>query len=266
MNGDPEIPSPSISLIGENEFYVCVLLGASNLARGYSALAYYLTRNLKPEAVKIYAACGPGRGYGCWGGMFNISYPPIAESPLFERLGKQARDGKRVVALITDIGNDLLYGMDGDSLIATMKNLFERLENLNAEIYATTLPVYFEGNVPAIVYYPIRTFLYPKSHISREEAIDGVRRVNAFLKEYKSPHIHLIPPLDDYLGWDHVHFGLVRSAEVWNRIGECLLDGFGRRPHRPIRFPRILLSYKDCFIRLVFMEMFKCIRRSKNLF
>lgn len=244
----------------------CILLGASNLARGYHALKDYLTKNVAPQTLKVYAACGPGRGYGCWGGMFNVSYPPLVESPLFERVRTRLRPGSRGVALVTDIGNDLLYGMDADSLITTLKTVFKRLENLNAEIYMTTLPVYFERDVPAMVYYPIRTFLYPKSRISRKEAIDGVRRINAFLKEIQSPRIHLIPPLDEYLGWDHVHFGWIHSAEAWNRMGEHLLSGLGVRPHRTIRFPRMLISYRAYLNRLVFTEMLKCVPRPANLF
>ncbi|CAI2719525.1 hypothetical protein [Nitrospina watsonii] len=266
---DPDLSAPAPSENGSPEAeapHVCVLLGASNLARGYSALSHYLTRNLAPQPVRILAAMGPGRGYGCRGGMLNISYPPIVDSPLFQRARKQAESGSRVVALVTDIGNDLLYGMDPDHLVATLEEVFQRLFDLNARIFVTSLPVFFEQEVSPMVYHSIRALLYPKSSVSQEHAVNGVRRMNSYLKESKDPRVRVVPPLDEYLGWDHVHYSLLRSTEVWNRVGGTLLSGWDRQPRHPLRFPRMLLSYRDNLHRLLMMESLKCIPRSANLF
>lgn len=266
---DPNLSARAPSENGSSEAeapHLCVLLGASNLARGYGALSHYLTRNLAPQPVRILAAMGPGRGYGCQGGMLNISYPPIVDSPLFQRARKQAESGSRVVALVTDIGNDLLYGMEPDRLIATVEDVFQRLLDLNARIFVTSLPVFFEQEVSPMVYYSIRTLLYPKSSVSQENAVSGVRRINLYLKESKDPRVHVVPPLDEYLGWDHVHYSLLRSTEVWNRVGGTLLSGWNMQPRRSLRFPRMLLSYRDYFHRLLMMESLKLIPRSANLF
>jgi len=242
-----------------------VLLGASNLARGYTALTHYLESNLAPQPAAFLAAFGPGRGYGAWGGLLNISYPPIVESPLFEKARRKAEKGSRVVALVTDIGNDLLYGLDADGLIAVVQTVFDRLAAVNARVYATTLPVFFEQEVPPMIYYPIRTLLYPKSRVTREQAVDGVRRVNAYLKKIPDDRVQVLPPMDAYLGWDHVHFGLARAGEVWNQVGQTMLAGLGCRPRSGIRFPRMLVSYKEYIYRLVWMDLLKR-NRSSNFF
>jgi hypothetical protein len=229
-------------------------------------LTHCLQSNLAPQPMEVLAALGPGRGYGSWGGLLNISYPPIAESPLFEKARRKAEGGSRVVALVTDIGNDLLYGVEADSLIATVQNVFDRLVAMNAQVYVTTLPVYFERDVSPMVYYPIRTMLYPQSRVSCEQAMEGVRRVNAFLKELSDKRIQVMPAMDPYLGWDHVHFGLVKAGEVWNQVSRTMLAGLGGRPRSAIRFPRMLVSYKEYVYRLVFMEFFKWANRRPNFF
>ena len=244
---------------------VFVLLGASNLARGYTALTRYLHRNLAPQPVQFLAAFGPGRGYAAWGGLLNVSYPPIAESPIFKKAHRKAQAGSRVVALVTDIGNDLLYGQDADRIAAAVESVFDRLVAMNAQVYVTRLPVFFEGDVPPAVYYPIRTMLYPKSRVSREQAIDGVRRLNAYLKKAPKKQIQVLPPLDAWLGWDQVHFGFAKAGDAWNQVGETMLAGLGCKPRWAIRFPAMLVSYKDYLYRLVFMDFFKR-NRSPNFF
>lgn len=244
---------------------VFVLLGASNLGRGCYALTHYLAGGLAPRAAQFLAACGPGRGYAARAGILNVSYPPIAESPLFEKARRKAEKGSPIVALVTDIGNDLLYGLEAEQVIAAVQSVFDRLAAMNARVYATTLPVYFERDVPPAIYYCTRTFLYPKSRVSREQAMEGVRKVNRFLRGVPETRVQLLPPLDEYLGWDHVHFALVKAGEVWTRVGEAMLAGLGVQARHGIRFPRMLVSYKEYLYRLVFMDLLKR-NRSPNFF
>ena len=106
--------------------YLFVLMGASNLARGYGALAHCLVRCLAPDPVEILHAMGPGRGYCAEGGIFNVTYPAIGSSGILESASERAQKARRVLALITDIGNDIMYGVSARVLTACLETLLQK--------------------------------------------------------------------------------------------------------------------------------------------
>ena len=66
----------------EHDGFLFVLLGASNLARGYSALTQQISQNI--SQVEFVNAMGPGRGYCARGGLLNFTYSPIGECRVME--------------------------------------------------------------------------------------------------------------------------------------------------------------------------------------
>ena len=86
-----------------------LFMGASNLARGYALLTRHLSKCLGVKNIEFLNALGPGRGFCAKGGMFNFIYPPIQDCQVIEAAEKKTKN-KRVV-LITDLGNDLMYGV-----------------------------------------------------------------------------------------------------------------------------------------------------------
>ena len=89
---------------------VVVALGASNLSRGLSRLTA-VVRDTIP-APRLLVAAGHGRSYGASSRVAWRRLPSILQSWLwraFDRLEPPARD-RRLLAVVTDIGNDLLYG------------------------------------------------------------------------------------------------------------------------------------------------------------
>lgn len=244
-----------------------ILLGASNLARGYIALVEFIRRQLAPRPVEVLAAFGPGRGYCAWGGILGqIKYPPIGSSVLFKKAEVQARTAHSVHALVTDIGNDILYGVDPEQIIETITGVQERLLQLNAHVTTTTLPSYFEQEIPSAVFYAIRTFLFPSSRIPPEQVREAVIRINEFLRTPGDERIHLLSSLDSYISWDRVHYSLLRGHEAWTRVGRHILEQCGRPPQGHISFPQMVLSYEQHLSRLLFMDLLKIRRRDPHLF
>ena len=200
-----------------------MLLGASNLSRGCFALSRYMKACLHPRPVEVLIASGPGRGYCVPGGLLNASYPPIFSSDIFEAAQNKLESGYRVVALVTDMGNDLMYGVPAESLIATIQQIFDRLQSMQAEVFYTTLPAAFEKRVHPIWFYILRTLLLPFSRVSYEKAKAGIIEVNQFLKNSTAEHRHWIPDMDSYLGYDEIHYGWLRAHNAWSHVAREML-------------------------------------------
>ena len=234
---------------------VLILLGASNLSRGCFAFAKHLRNCLLPRSVEVFIASGPGRGYCVPGGLLNINYPPIYSSDIFEAVQKKSESGCRVIALVTDIGNDIMYNVSAEKLIETIQQIFVTLQSMNAEIFYTTLPVAFERKVHPVWFYILRSILLPFSRVSYDKATAGIITVNQFLKNYPSENCHLIPDMDRYLGYDEIHYGWLRAHHAWTHVAKVMLDVLGVEVTKKIPLSRMLQSYLKEFRQVVCGDM-----------
>ena len=89
------LPCHNIFLMKEELFLdppiVFLLMGASNLARGYSMLTHHLSECLEKNKIEFLNALGPGRGFYARGGIFNITYSPIQDCRIIESGGKNQK-------------------------------------------------------------------------------------------------------------------------------------------------------------------------------
>ena len=88
-----------------------ILLGASNVTLAFPLIVEGLRRSL-PEPIELFAAHGHGRSYGLWSRVLMRRLPGIRECGLWESLATRSGEG-RPLALVTDVGNDLLFGGNG---------------------------------------------------------------------------------------------------------------------------------------------------------
>ena len=77
--------------------------------------------------------------------MFNFTYPPIQDCRILEVAKKKSCDIRAV--LITDIGNDLMYGVLADTLIESLDGLIGRALQWDAEIFLTSIHVNLKKDV-----------------------------------------------------------------------------------------------------------------------
>ena len=232
-----------------------ILLGASNLSRACFALSRHLKTCLRPHPVEVLIASGPGRGYCAPGGLLTINYPPIDSSAIFEAAQRKSESGYRVIALLTDIGNDIMYDVPVDKLIETIQHIFARLQSMNAEIFYTTSPVAFEKKVHPAWFYILRSLLLPFSRVSYDKATDGVIAVNQFLRESGTERCHLIPDVDRFLGYDEIHYGWLQAHHAWSHVAKVMLETLGVKNVRKIPLSRMLHSYCQEFRRVVVGDM-----------
>ncbi len=246
---------PDVSHLHPETPVVLLLLGASNLSRGCFAFSSFMKKNLSPRPVEVLIASGPGRGYCAIGGLLNAKYLPISTSDIFKVAQSKADSGCQVVALVTDIGNDIMYSVSLEKLIATFQQIFDRLESMNAEVFYTTLPAAFEGKVHPIWFYILRTLLLPFSRVSYDEATAGIVMVNKYLRESKAEHRHLVAGMDHYLGFDEIHYGWLSARSAWSHLAEVMLRTLGIETKKKITLGKMLQSYGHEFRQVVCTDM-----------
>ena len=93
-------------MTGANVSSQIVVLGASNVSLGFPHLLR-LIQSALPQLEEMYACHGHGRSYGNWSKVVIRELPGIVESQLWSALGELDHPKQRM-ALITDIGNDLV--------------------------------------------------------------------------------------------------------------------------------------------------------------
>lgn len=247
-------------LANESHFYpeppvLLILLGASNLSRGCFAFARHMKACLHPRKVEVLIASGPGRAYCVSGGLLNVIYPPIQSSEIFEVAHNKSESGYQVVALVMDIGNDIMYGVPAERIVETVQQVFVRLQSVNAKIFYTTLPIVFEKGSHPIWFYILRSLLFPRSKVAHDEATAGVIAVNRFLRESAFRKGHCIPDMDNYLGYDEVHYGWLRAHSAWSHVARMILGVMGVEDTRGISFSEMLQSYWQEFRKVVGADM-----------
>ena len=91
-----------------------ILLGASNLTRSFPTVVATV-RQTWPAPVEIMAAMGHGRSYGQDSSVLGKKISGIFPCALWQDL--QNRPSLPTAALVTDIGNDMLYGVSPDQML-----------------------------------------------------------------------------------------------------------------------------------------------------
>lgn len=114
-----------------------VLLGASNLSLALPLASQLLAQSCGP--LDIRAACGFGRSYGAQSRCFATVFPGITESALWTELPSEV--SQRPLGLLTDIGNDLMYGVEIQTILEWVETCLKPLAELQSEIVITLPPV-----------------------------------------------------------------------------------------------------------------------------
>jgi len=239
-----------------------VFLGASNLARGHGALAACLRKNLHPRRSRFLFALGPGRGYCAWGGLLRLVYPPIRNSRIFAAARENTQC--RVVALVTDIGNDIMYNIPPADIIACLEEIFSRLRQLKASILVSPIPSYLETGLSKFSFLCLRSLFFPKSRVGYSQAVSGVRRINEFLANTGS--IRLLSGLEAFAGWDKIHYSLLTGHRAWSAIGAQILQALDADMRAGIGCRDMAVSYATNITQLIVEDALRLRLRGPEYF
>ncbi len=115
-----------------------LLLGASNLTLSLRTVIDLTQQRCGgPSDVKV--AAGHGRSYGVTSQVLIRGLPGITDCALWSRL--DAVEHLPTYALLTDIGNDIPYGIDPQRLLSWVNWCIDRMQEHTAQIVMTNLQI-----------------------------------------------------------------------------------------------------------------------------
>jgi hypothetical protein len=193
-----------------------VLLGASNIRRGLPIVVETAREAFGPE-LEILGAFGHGRSYGARSRIPFRCLPGILESGLW-----QALDGSSPAAesaVVTDVGNDILYGADAGAILGWVRGCVDRLTERRAAIRITGLPLARLRRTGASEYRFFRTMFFPASRVAHETALEAASEIDAGLRRLaEETGATIVEPRGDWYGVDPIHIRPRARRSAWGEI------------------------------------------------
>jgi len=193
-----------------------VALGASNLTLGLAAVLGTARSAFGPE-VEVLAAVGYGRSYGAPSTIAIRTLPGILESGLWRELERRPKADTR--GLITDVGNDILYGFSPEQILAWVKEAARRLLSHTTDVVLTDLPRASIKRLSPRAFLFFRTLFFPPCRLSRDEVFERVDRVNEGLAGIAaSMGLRLVHLEEDWYSFDPIHIRPRAWSVAWRKI------------------------------------------------
>jgi hypothetical protein len=193
-----------------------ILLGASNLVRSISTVVQ-TAREIWREPIEIMAAIGHGRSYGRDSQMMGRKIPGIFPCALWKDL--RAREALPTVALATDVGNDLGYGVSVEEIVAWVDGCLEHLDRAQAQTIVTELPLARLERLSERQFLFFRSLFFPKSRLAFDDIRTRAFELNARLQQIGDQrNIPVIPVSGAWYGLDPIHLRRASWREAWPTI------------------------------------------------
>jgi hypothetical protein len=204
-----------------------VALGASNLTRGFQTVVSSARASWGPE-VEVLAALGHGRSYGATSQFLIRTLPGILECGLWRELESRPQAPTR--ALLTDVGNDILYGSSAPQILEWIAEALGRLQRTTTDIVLTDLPLANIQRLSEAKFRFVRSVFAPSCRLSLTHVRETAESIDAGLAELAVVHgarfCHLKP---DWYGFDPIHIRPSLWRPAWQDIlGVPRIEDAGR--------------------------------------
>jgi hypothetical protein len=123
------------------------------------------------------------------------------------------------VALLTDVGNDLLYEVPVPDILGWVETCVQRLQRVGARIVVTPLPLRGIQAVSPTKYALIRTTLFPRCRRSYPEMVQQAEELDRQLHDLVGKWgLLLAEPRAEWYGFDVVHIRRRYWATAWAEL------------------------------------------------
>lgn len=205
-----------------------VALGASNLTIGLETVLC-TARGAWRGDFELLAALGYGRSYGAPSSIAGRTLPGILESGLWNELRRLPEAPTRGV--ITDVGNDILYGFLPEQIVAWVEEAADLLLAHTRDVVITDLPAHSVRRLSSAKFLVFRSVFFPSSRVSLDQAFERVDEVNRGLAGLAAARglrfVHLRP---EWYAFDPIHLRPAIWPAAWRDIliGEGAVTGATR--------------------------------------
>jgi hypothetical protein len=207
-----------------------VVLGASNVAFGLPTVLA-TARDLWGGPLDILAAFGHGRSYGLRMAVLWRELPGLIECGLWQALKRRAP--VPTTALLTDVGNDLLYEMPVPDIAAWVETCVDRLQLAGARVVMTPLPLCNIATLSPRRFYFFRTLFFPASRLQYDTLLGWARELDGRLRRLaENRGVALAEPRAEWYGLDPIHIRRTSRRSAWRAL---LSTGMAGPPPRVTR-------------------------------
>jgi hypothetical protein len=193
-----------------------ILLGASNVTISFGTIVATV-RRVWGEPVEIMAAIGHGRSYGQSSRVLGRKISGIFPCALWQDL--EARPALPTTAVVTDVGNDILYGATPAQILEWVSGCLDRLVERGAMTAIVELPIGSLERLGAARFGIFRSIFFPDSRLTLASALAAARETNAGLAELgRTRKMPIIPVPAAWYGLDPIHVRRGARCEAWRTI------------------------------------------------
>lgn len=193
-----------------------VLLGASNLSRSLP-LVMETAQHFCGRPSRFLIAAGYGRSYGVYSRLWFRGLPGITQCGLWDALVQEPL--LPTFALLTDLGNDIVYEQPLEKFISWVRWCLERLAECSARVVVTSLPIQNLQQLSPRHYYFFRRLFFPDRNLTWEQAVERVWRANGILtKLCREQGATLIEQRPEWYGIDPIHILSQRRVQAYWEI------------------------------------------------
>jgi hypothetical protein len=193
-----------------------VALGASNLTRGFQTLVA-TARAQWGQDVDVIAALGHGRSFGSESRFIARTIPGILQSDLWRQLDRLPPLPTR--AIVSDIGNDILYGFSDTQILTWVEEAVDRLARFSDDIVLAGLPRVGVNDISSAKFLFFRSFFFPRCRLSFAEVAEIAERVRAGVSALaEARKLRFVRLKDEWYGIDPIHFRPSKWRDAWQEI------------------------------------------------
>ena len=190
-----------------------ILLGASNIARSVRT-AVDAARAAHEGPIDILAALGHGRSLGMTSSVLGRYLPGILQCGLWRDWAELP--AASTTALLTDIGNDLVYHVSAAQVAEWVEECLTRLAPHCDSLAMTELPMASVRDTSKARYLVFRALLFPRCRLDLETVLGRAEVLNEEIRRLaKKFSVRLIEPSREWYGLDPIHVRRKFVSQAW---------------------------------------------------
>jgi hypothetical protein len=122
-------------------------------------------------------------------------------------------------ALLTDVGNDILYGYSPDQILVWVEEAIDRLERWSTDIVIAGLPRVGLRDISPAKFMFFRSILFPRCRLTFPEVAEAAAVVNDGLAAIaRARGARFVPLKRDWYGIDPIHIRPSSWQPAWREI------------------------------------------------
>lgn len=199
-----------------------LMIGASNVRRGLLCWMK-IAMEMLPRPIDFIVVAGHGRSYGVRNNVIGWSLPGISNLDWSSHWS--IADSTARYAILTDVGNDIMYGSEVNVLLRWVSTCIESI-SIADRAMIVGLPIERAKRVRRGQFELFRKIFFKKSLVTLEDVLERASEVDEALRESAArARLKWFQPLTSWYGWDPIHIQRRLHQEAWRILFQALLDG-----------------------------------------